>query len=60
MNPGFYLYEEELLYAPNFVHAPDYSLTKEQKDNYSYPNNGWYWFDSEEEAIAFFNLPPLE
>jgi hypothetical protein len=58
--PGFYKNEEhalELLYAPNFVYAGSFNLLKEEKDTYTYPTGGWYWFDSIEEAYAFWKLP---
>jgi hypothetical protein len=32
-------------------------LNRDQKDDHSYPVNGWYWFDTEEEARLFFDLP---
>lgn len=44
--------------APNFVRAPDYDLFAEEKDTYTYPTQGgWYWFDTIEEARLFFNIP---
>lgn len=57
--PGFYKKEnEELLHGPNFVIFPDgIELNIDQKDTYSYPVNDWYYFDSEELARIFFNLP---
>jgi len=42
---------EELMVAPNFVHAPDYSLTAETKDEHTYPVDGWYWFDTLDAAM---------
>ena len=47
---GFYKVDGsgELLYAPNFVHAPNFSLIRKKKDIYIYPQDGWKWFDSEE------------
>jgi len=42
---------EELLVAPNFVHAPDYSLTAGTKDEHTYPVDGWYWFDTLDAAM---------
>lgn len=45
-----------LLYAPNGVYGPDYTLLPELHDTYTYPVEGWYWFESEEEAKAFFNI----
>jgi hypothetical protein len=55
---GFYKKEyENLLYGPNYVMGGSYNLYKEQKNTYTYPIGDWYWFDSEEEARLFFNLP---
>ena len=61
IGPAFYKKseEDELLYGPNNVFAPAFTLSKEQKDTYDYPVEGWYWFDSEEEAREFFELPPV-
>jgi hypothetical protein len=48
---GFY--NEEFLYAPNAVFFPDgTSIVKENKLTYTYPVNGWTWFDSIEDAYA--------
>jgi hypothetical protein len=45
---GFYKLEEDnWIYAPNFVYAPDYTLLKEEKDTYEYPVDGWYWYDEQ-------------
>lgn len=57
---SFYKLDGELLEGPNFVYGPTFTLLKEQKDTYTYPVDGWYWFDTKEEAYAFFNieLPP--
>ena len=51
---GFYSLDGEggLFFAPNAVYHKDYSLVKEEKDNYTYPVNGWTWFETEEEAMA--------
>ena len=57
MNPGFYkLDNNQLLYGPNGIYAPTFTLLKENKDEYSYPTDGWYWFDDEDGAYAFFQL----
>jgi len=54
---GFYKYESDTLYhGPNFVLAPEYELRKETKDDHTYPTDGWYWFDSEDEAKSFFKI----
>lgn len=43
---------EEILSAPTFVSGPDYELAAAQKDTYTYPVHGWFWFDSMDAAIA--------
>ena len=60
MNPGFYKLDGELLYGPNFVLNANYELRKETKDQHTYPVDGWSWFDSEQQARLYFNLPPIE
>ena len=43
---GFYKLEENnWIYAPTFVCAPNYELSKELKDTYTYPIDGWSWYD---------------
>jgi hypothetical protein len=54
---AFYKLDGDLLEAPNFVLNKDYELRVANKDEYSYPVEGWYWFDTIEQARAFFNLP---
>lgn len=59
--PGFYKYDNgDLLHGPNYVLAGSYNLHKEQKDTYTYPIGGWYWFDMESGARTFFGLPELK
>jgi hypothetical protein len=60
MMSGFYKLDGDLLHGPNFVLNADYELRRETKDQHTYPTDGWYWFDSEEEARAFFGLPTSE
>lgn len=57
MNPGFYKLDGDLLYGPNFVYGPTFTLLKEEHTTHTYPVEGWYWFDSEADARAFFGLP---
>ena len=58
---SFYKLDDGLLLeGPNAVYAPTFTLLKEDKDTYTYPIDGWYWFNSEEEARQYFNLPALE
>lgn len=52
---GFYS-KEHMLRAGKFLYGPDFSLLRELKDTYTYPVNGWYWFDSAEEACAALDM----
>ena len=57
--PGFYKNEDGILrHGPNFVlfHTGE-ELNIDLKDTYTYPIYDWYYFDSEELARIFFNLP---
>lgn len=59
---GFYKLDPggSLLYGPNFVVNADYTLVRADHATYTYPVDGWYWFDSEAAALEFFGLPPAE
>lgn len=58
MTAGFYKYESDILYyGPHFVLNLDYELRAESKDEHTYPVDGWYWFDSIQDACLFFNIP---
>lgn len=57
---GFYKKDpatEELLYGRFYVLNTEYELWREQKDTYTYPVDGWSWYDSEEEARTVLNVP---
>ena len=55
---GFYKYESGfLLFGSSYVLNANYELRRETRDDHSYPVDGWYWFDTEEEARLFFDLP---
>jgi len=54
---GFYKFDGSLLYGPNFVLNKEFELRRESKDNNTYPVDGWYWFDSEEQARTFLKIP---
>jgi hypothetical protein len=57
ISSGFYKYESNnMLFGPNFVKNNQYELTKENKEEFEYPVDGWYWFDSEDKAYEFFNI----
>ena len=55
---AFYKLENtELLEAPNFIIFPDgIELFSDRKDEYVYPVNDWYWFDSIEQAKTHFGI----
>lgn len=53
MTAGFYKLEDgatELLHAPAIVAGPTYTLIADTHAQYEYPVDGWYWFESREEA----------
>jgi hypothetical protein len=58
--PGFYKVDPSgiVIYGPNYVFGPydQYKLLREEKDTYTYPIDGWYWFDTEQEAYEFFQI----
>lgn len=46
---------QELLSGPEVICA-EYQLLSELHESYQLPIDGWYWFDTDEEANAFFGL----
>lgn len=48
--------DNNIIDAPNAVYNSNYTLLKENSTDYEYPVDGWYWFDSIEEAENFFGL----
>ena len=44
--------EGQLLAAIERVSGPDFELRVERRTEYTYPVDGWYWFDTEAEARA--------
>lgn len=40
----------ELLQADVYVHASTHKLLAESHDEYQYPVDGWWWFETEGEA----------
>lgn len=59
---GFYkLQETTLLCGSVAVYNKDYTLIANEHEIYTYPVDGWYYFESEELAREFFGLPaPIE
>jgi len=57
MSAGFYKVDPtsgELLYAPNAVYGPGFTLTKDTPDESA---DGWQWFHSEADARQAHGLP---
>jgi hypothetical protein len=53
----FYKYENESLMSGPTVAFPEGEvLHLELLDTYTFPINGWYYFATEEEAKAFYNI----
>lgn len=51
----FYKKEEnEILNGGDTVSTPSVVLTASAKDEFTYPQDGWYWFDTFDEALAYF------
>ena len=45
---GFYKFQnDEWFYGPNKVINLNYELHRELKDTYTYPIDGWNWYDTE-------------
>ena len=53
---GFYKHDGDVLFGPNFVLNANYELRRETKEQHTYPTDGWYWFDTKEDAYAFFGV----
>lgn len=45
---------EELIVAPNFVIGPGFELRAETHSDHTYPVEGWYWFDTLDQALTAF------
>lgn len=58
---GFYKFDSVLMYG-KLITAPEFVLIEAEHAQYQYPVDGWYWFDTQEEAKTFFNIvePPAE
>lgn len=55
---GFYKNDEEagLLYAPNFVDGPGFSLRADSDEDRARTVDGWQWFESQTAAKAAHSL----
>jgi hypothetical protein len=46
--------DEQLLVGGTMVTTPNVTLTVDTKDQYNYPQDGWYWFETLDDALAFY------
>lgn len=46
-----------LLFGRYFVLNANYHLKRDEHTIHQYPIDGWYWFESEEEARSFLGFP---
>jgi hypothetical protein len=58
---AFYKLENNQLTSGNYICGNDenqngYDLNELDRDTYTYPVYGWYWFDTEEMAKAYFGV----
>lgn len=59
--PGFYKWTDgQLLYAPNFVEGPTFSLSIDAHATYTYPVDGWTYYADENAARTALGLPPAD
>lgn len=56
---GFYN-KSFMLRAGEFVYGPGYSLRRDMKDSYRYPVEGWWWFDTAEQAAVALDVDMLD
>ena len=49
-----------LLFGPNYVMNKQYELHKGQHETYTYPIDGWKWFDDEDAAYLEYGLEKYE
>ena len=56
MTSGFYKLDGTLLYGPKAVHNANYQLHSADHASYTYPVDGWHWFNTLEEACGFFEI----
>ncbi len=56
----FYKKDGENLLQGAMVSMPELTLTVDNQSQHTYPINGWYWFDTLDDAINYFAKALLE
>ena len=46
--------EDNIINGGDIVSSPAVTLLSSNKDEFIYPQDGWYWFDTFDEALQFF------
>lgn len=52
----FYRLDDGVVSFGEFIDGQGYTLSIAGKDEHSYPVDGWFWFDTKEEAYESFGL----
>jgi hypothetical protein len=52
----FYKYEDEQLLSGENILNKDWELKIQECELYTFPFNGWYCFENDEIALAFFEV----
>lgn len=61
MSEGFYKINTNggLMYAPNFVYGPGFTLHRDDPNNVNMAEiDGWKWFDRDSDAYTYFQVTP--
>jgi hypothetical protein len=53
---GFYKFDGGLIFGPNYVLNAAYELRRENQASYTYPVDGWHWFNDEKQAREHFKI----
>jgi len=56
--PFYKLDESNVVLEGNTIHSPIATLISEDKDKYTYPIDGWFWFENMEMADTYFKANP--
>jgi len=51
----FYRIEDNFLTKGNHIDGQGYTLSINGKEEHTYPVDGWYWFDTDEQAVLNLN-----
>lgn len=48
---AFYKKDQDAFLKGEWVEGDGFSLNPATKEDYTYPVGGWYWFDTDQEAV---------